>query len=110
MCRTCLTLLLLISLAACEDRQKAADRSLCSDKAIAYAMTASMLRQKFPDSDLFIPHRSTATIQSLGNCRHEIIGEFRESVPGIASYDRSYIAVMRYEGNNYWGLESLKVN
>jgi hypothetical protein len=110
MYRIWVIMLLMITLAACEDRQQAADKSLCSDKAIAYAMTASMLRQRFPDSDLFIPHRSTATVQNLGNCRHEIIGEFRESIPGAASYDRSYIAVMRYQGNNYWGLESLEIN
>ena len=89
----------------CEKEEQGVEKARCGDKTAAYSLAASLIKQRHSEETLYFPHRSLISMKSVGECKQEIQGFFTDNY----AQRREYQAVMRYEGNNYWALETLDV-
>ena len=86
------------------------EEARCADTSTAYVMTKGVIRQRLhDDANPYFPKRPEISVKHLGECRHQVTGHFSSRDQDGRVGAHSYVAIMRYHGNNYWQLESLEM-
>ena len=92
------------------DRTDAREEQRCADTATAYMMTQGVIQERLRDeANPYFPRRPEISVKHLGECRHQVTGHFSAHSQDGRLTQRNYVAIMRYAGNNYWQLESIKI-
>lgn len=94
-------------LAAC-DSEEEREAKECEDSVYAYIMSQTFVeRQLVAPSTAEFPYASKISNRHLGNCRHRVVAYVDAQNSFGAMLRKPYTAVVRYDGNGTWLLESL---
>jgi len=104
--------LVLLALVMCvPDSPEEKDRKSCNDSTMAYIMTQGFVEKRLraPSTAKFPSHYEIKTVL-LGNCRHDVTA-YVDAQNGFGAMIRTpYHAVIKYNGNDMWQIESLQMS